>query len=44
MRAVLVHCARAYAAQDLTIEQVMMRDGECRTQFIFAKEKELYRL
>ena len=42
--AVLVHCAKAYAPQDLTIEQVMMRDGECRTQFIFAKEKELYRL
>lgn len=43
-QALLVHCAQAYSPEDPTIEQVMMRDGECRTQFIFAEEKEIYRL
>lgn len=43
-QALIVHCAQAYSPEDPTIEQVMMRDGECRTQFIFAEEKELYRL
>ncbi len=43
-QAVLVHCAKEYSTEDPTIEQVMMLDGECRTQFIFAEEKEIYRL
>lgn len=43
-QAVLVHCAKEYSPGDSTIEQVMMLDGECRTQFIFAEEKEIYRL
>lgn len=43
-QAVLVHCAKEYSPMDTTIEQEIMLDGECRTQFIFAEEKELYRL
>ncbi len=43
-QAVLVHCAKEYSPLDTTIEQVIMLDGECRTQFIFAEERELYRL
>jgi len=41
---VVVHCAREYSPADETIEQVLMKDGECRTQFIFAEEKEIYQL
>mgnify|MGYP003290248275 CR=1 FL=1 len=43
-KAVLVHCAKEYSPLDETIEQTMMLDGECRTQFIFAEEKEIYQL
>lgn len=43
-QAVLVHCGRAQSVFDVTIEQEMMLDGECRTQFIFAEEKEIYEL
>lgn len=42
--AVLVHCAKERSEDDTTIEQVLMSDGECRTQFIFAEENELYKL
>ena len=43
-QAVIVHCAKEYSPFDQTIEQAMMMDGECRTQFIFAEEKEIYQL
>lgn len=43
-QAVIVHCAKEYSVFDNTIEQIMMMDGECRTQFIFAEEKEIYKL
>lgn len=43
-QAVLVHCAKGNSLSGETIEQEMMRDGECRTQFIFAEEKEIYQL
>lgn len=43
-KAVIVHCAKEHSPFDQTIEQVMMMDGECRTQFIFAEEKEIYQL
>ena len=43
-QAVIVHCAKEYSPMDSTIEQVIMLDGECRTQFIFAEERELYKL
>lgn len=43
-QAVIVHCAREASPSDETIEQVMMKDGECRTQFLFAQERELYQL
>ncbi len=43
-QAVLVHCARGASLLDPTIEQTMMMDGECRTQFVFAEEKEIYKL
>lgn len=43
-QAVLVHCGKEYSEFDKTIEQEMMLDGECRTQFIFAEEKEVYQL
>ena len=43
-KAVIVHCAKEYSVFDNTIEQIMMIDGECRTQFIFAEEKEIYKL
>ncbi len=43
-QAVMVHCAREHSPYDETIEQVLMLDGESRTQFIFAEEKEIYRI
>lgn len=43
-QAVVVHCGKEKSVLDDTIEQEMMLDGECRTQFIFAEEKEIYRL
>ena len=43
-KAIIVHCAKEYSTFDETIEQTMMLDGDCRTQFIFAEEKEIYRL
>ncbi|OOB78799.1 MAG: MBL fold metallo-hydrolase [Epulopiscium sp. Nuni2H_MBin001] len=39
----MVHCARPYNRYDLSIEQDIMYD-ECRTQFTFVEEKEIYRL
>ena len=43
-QAVVVHCGREKSVLDNTIEQEMMLDSECRTQFIFAEEKEIYKL
>lgn len=43
-QAVLVHCEKEYSVFDRTIEQEMMSDVDCRTQFIFAEEKEIYKL
>ncbi len=43
-QAVLVHCSQPLQADDMTIEQVMMRDSESNTQFLFAEEKEIYKL
>lgn len=43
-QAIIVHCAKEYSVFDDTIEQIMMMDGECRTQFIFAEEREIYKL
>ncbi len=42
--AVFVHCAPEYEKGEDTIEQRLMMDIECRTQCIFAEEKELYKL
>lgn len=43
-QAVLVHCGKEQSVFDKTIEQEMMKDVDCRTQFIFAEEKEIYML
>lgn len=43
-QAVIVHCGKEESVYGKTIEQEMMHDGECRTQFIFAEEKEIYKL
>lgn len=43
-QAVVVHCGKEKSVLDSTIEQEMMLDGECRTQFIFTEEKEIYKL
>lgn len=40
--AVMVHCANAFLETDATIEQEILSDAECRTQFIFAEESEIY--
>lgn len=42
--AVIVHCGKENSVFDRTIEQEMMLDGDCRTQFIFAEEGEIYQL
>ncbi len=41
-KVILVHCAKEYSPFDDTIEQALMLDGDCRTQVIFAEEKEAY--
>lgn len=43
-QAVIVHCEKDNPESDHTIEQEMMLDSECRTQFIFAEEQEIYQL
>ena len=41
--AVLVHCAsKSEWDSGMTVEQLLMRDAECRTQFIFAENEQLY--
>jgi len=43
--AIMVHCAPEKETDTgMTIEQVLMRDAECRTQFIFAENEEIYRI
>ena len=41
-KAVVVHCAKERDVFDTTIEQELMYDGECKTQFIFAEDGESY--
>lgn len=41
-KAVIVHCAKERDVFEKTIEQELMHDGECRTQFIFAEDGESY--
>lgn len=43
-QALIVHCAKERDPFGMTIEQEMMKDTDCRTQFIFAEEKEIYKL
>jgi len=43
-QAVIVHCAQKLSDIDKTIEQEILLDSECRTQFTFAEEKEIYKL
>ena len=40
--AVIVHCAPALSDDDITIEQEIMKDHGCRTQFTFAENGQLY--
>ncbi|XME04055.1 MBL fold metallo-hydrolase [Lachnospiraceae bacterium C1.1] len=42
--AVIVHCGKENSVFDQTIEQEMMLDGDCRTQFIFAEDSEIYQV
>ena len=41
-QAVIVHCGKEDGSAR-TVEQQLMYDGDCRTQFIFPEEKEIYR-
>lgn len=41
-QAVIVHCAPSDSPSGLTIEQEILTDAECRTQFLFAEEGEFY--
>lgn len=43
-QAVVVHCAKPFFGDNTTIEQEIITDGDCRTQFIFAQENEIYKL
>lgn len=40
----MLHCATAKNEDDDTIEQELMRDADCRAQFVFAEEQEIYQL
>lgn len=42
--AILVHCGKENSVFDQTIEQEVMLDGDCRTQFIFAEDGEIYKV
>lgn len=42
--AVIVHCADAYCKSNRTIEQDILLDSECQTQFTFAEEQEIYKI
>lgn len=41
---IAVHCAKENPPYSETIEQSMMMEGDCQTQFIFAEEKEIYKI
>ena len=43
-QAIVVHCGKENSVFDDTIEQEMMKDVDCRTQFTFADEEEIYSL
>ena len=38
----LVHCAKPRYENDVTIEQVLLMDEDCRTQFTFAQDENIY--
>lgn len=40
----IVHAAKAYNLNDMTIEQKIMLDSDCKAQFTFAEEQEIYKL
>ena len=42
--AVIVHCAKARNYYDENIEQIIIKDTDCRTQVIFAEDGEIYTL
>jgi Cft2 family RNA processing exonuclease len=43
--AVMVHCAaKKESDSGMTVEQILMRDADCQTQFIFAENEEIYRI
>ena len=43
--AIMVHCAQEKETDSgMTVEQVLMRDADCRTQFIFAENEEIYQI
>ena len=42
--AVVVHCAPEIDNDSLTIEQVLMLESECKTQFIFAENYQIYKV
>lgn len=41
---IAVHCAEKQNLQDETIEQIVMRNPSCRTQFVFAEDGCIYKL
>lgn len=43
-RVYVVHCAESHKKEDDTIEQEIMRDANCRAQFEFAEEQEIYQI
>jgi len=43
--AIMVHCASVRETDTgMTVEQILMRDADSRTQFIFAENEEIYRI
>ena len=41
---VLVHCAKENSVFDKTIEQEILLNSDCNSQFIFAEQGEIYKL
>ena len=41
---VLVHCASPHSEYDITIEQEIMLNSDCKAKFIFAEDQETYNL
>ncbi len=40
----IVHCEKPFSLNDHDIEQAVMRESDCRSQFIFIDNQEIYRL